>query len=234
MDIEYRNAPWDTLAEEFPEQADLIICDPIYENEDLSYIETAIQCLRPGGALWVFSDASGVAQTKVELDKHLKFMNWIIWENDWGGRPRNRFGQKHDDILYYTKKGPEPHTFNASAVAIPKKMTNQAFNPSGRTTKIPASVWSDLAGFSTMASERVHLNGHCVRWQKPKKLLERIILSSSNPGDLVLDFFSGVATAPVVCLELDRRCVATEVDKAVYGVGVKRLDQARLDAETKV
>jgi site-specific DNA-methyltransferase (adenine-specific) len=225
--VEYRNDTWQNLAPEFIACADLVICDPIYDDRDLSWVAAAAASLRDGGAMWAFADASGVAQLKLEMDKHLHFQNWCIWPNDWGGRARTRFGQKHDDILYYVKSG-SPHTFNASAVAVAKKMINETFNPSGRQTKIPASVWDDLAGFSTTSSERVKLDGHGVRWQKPEKLLERIIASTSNPGDLVLDFFSGVATAPVMCLRLGRRCVAVERDVRVHAVGATRLKQERL------
>jgi site-specific DNA-methyltransferase (adenine-specific) len=227
--VDYRHDSWERLAPEFVEVADLIICDPVYDNPDLSWVAAAAASLRPGGALWSFSDAGGVAPLKLELDRHLDFQNWCIWPNDWGGRSRTRFGQKHDDLLFYTKPG-GPHTFNAAAVAVPKKMIAPTFNPSGRSTKIPASVWEDLAGFSTTAAERVRIDGVGVQWQKPEKLMERIVLASSNPGDLVLDFFSGVATAPVVCLRLGRRCIAVERDAHVYAAGAQRLKQARAKA----
>jgi site-specific DNA-methyltransferase (adenine-specific) len=220
--VDYRNDTWENLAPEFVGQADLVICDPVYDNPDLSWVEAAAACLREGGAMWAFSDASGVAQLKLEMDQWLHFQNWCIWPNDWGGRARTRFGQKHDDILYYTK-GKSNHTFNASAVAIAKKMTGATFNPSGRQTKIPASVWDDLAGFSTTAGERIQVDGHGVRWQKPEKLLERILAATSNPNDLVLDFFSGVATAPAMCLRMGRRCVAVERDPKIYAAGSERL-----------
>lgn len=208
---------------------DLVICDPIYEDPDRSYLWALTQVLRPGGSLYVFADHSGVAQTKVMLDDlkdRVQFQNWIVWgPNDWGGRSRNRWGQKHDDILFYTKRG-AAHTFNADAVAVPKKMIQSVFNPSGRKNKIPHSVWNDLAGFSTLSKERVRINGKCAPWQKPERVIERIVLASSNPGDLVLDPFGGVATVPVVCARLDRRCVSTEVLPEVFEAGRRRLEMA--------
>ena len=224
--IEYRLGHWEQLPGEFAGQANVVVCDPIYGDPDLSWVAAAAACVRPGGALWAFSDASGVAQTKLELDRHLHFHNWCIWPNDWGGRPRDRFGQKHDDLLYYIKpvsRRRKGHTFNADAVAIPKKMTSATFNPSGRTTKIPSAVWDDLAGFATTASERVRVDGVAVRWQKPQKLIERVLLATSNPQDLVVDFFGGVATVPAVCAQLGRRCVSTELDADVHAAGMRRL-----------
>lgn len=223
MPQQYENIAWeDRFKSELSSQADLIICDPEYASTELFYIPEALRMLRPGGALWVFSDASGVALAKHYLDKWADFQNWIIWPNDWGGRSKTRFGQKHDDILYYTKPG-GTHTFNADAVAVDKKMTMKAFNPSGRSTKIPSSVWDDLAGFSTVARERVKIDGKCARWQKPEKIIDRIVKACSDPGDLVLDFFSGVATVPAVCHKLERDCIATEIDPKVYAAGLDRL-----------
>ena len=109
-------------------------------------------------------------------------------------------------------------------VQIPKKMTGQAFNPSGRTTKTPPSVWQDLAGFSTVAKERIRIDGRCVRWQKPERLIERLIIASSDPGDLIVDPFGGVATVPAVCARTDRRCVSCETDPQIHAAGAARLD----------
>jgi DNA modification methylase len=225
MSIEFRHGRWQPGLTELNRPADLVICDPVYDNKDLDYVAAAVGVLRPGGSLYVFGDHAGIAQTKLALDAQpeLAFANWLIWgPNDWGGRSRTRWGQKHDDILFYTKNGAS-HTFNVAAVSVPKKMTQARFNPSGRQTKIPHSVWSDLGGFSTVASERVRIGGTAVRWQKPERVIERIVLASSNPGDLVVDPFGGVATVPVVCARLARNCVSFESDAGVFAAGQARL-----------
>lgn len=222
--IEFLNSPWQDVMPALAGQADLVICDPVYESADLSWAKAAVDCLKPGGALYAFGDHHRIAETKLELDAHLQFENWLIWPNDWGGRSRRRFGQKHDDILYYAKPGADP-SFDGQAVAVPKSTVAAKFNPSGRTTKIPASVWSDLAGFSTTASERVRIGGTCVRWQKPEKVISRIVLASCPPGGLALDFFGGVATVPAVCLASGRDCVSCELDHQVFTAGAMRLAQ---------
>lgn len=221
--IRYEHSAWQDIW--YPGDADLIICDPVYSDPDLDYLEAMKGVLRPGGSLYVFSDVSGVAQVKLALDAlpGLTFQNWIIWgPNDWGGRSKHRWGQKHDDILFYTRDG-YPHHFDGEAVAVPKKMTQRIFNPSGRTTKIPNSVWEDLSGFSTTSRERVKIDGKAAPWQKPIKLIERIVLASSKPGDLIYDPFGGVATVPVVCARLGRRCISSEIDSRVYEAGRERL-----------
>lgn len=228
--IDYRRSAWqDALPE--AGSVDLAICDPIYDNPDMSYIEAAWEALRPGGSLYIFSDYAGVAQTKLATDAAgFTFQNWLIWgPNDWGGRPSRAWGQKHDDILFYTKPG-AIHHFDGQAVAVPKKMTQTAFNPSGRTTKVPNSVWHELGGFSTLAKERVKILGHVARWQKPEKVIERLVLASSRVSDYVWDPFGGVATVATVCAKLGRGCLSTEIDRYVYEAGAKRLKPFLTDA----
>lgn len=222
--VRYIYSAWQDAQPE-PDSVDLVICDPFYEEKNLTYLWSMDSALRPGGSLYVFSDHSGVARTKVFLDGMLtlQFQNWLIWgPNDWGGRSQKRWGQKHDDILFYTKRG-APHYFDGDAVAVPKKMTQQVFNPSGRQTKIPHSVWDDLAGFSTLSSERVKLHGKAAPWQKPERVIERIIQASSKPGDFVYDPFGGVATVPAVCNRLGRDCLSTEMNSDIYAAGCSRL-----------
>lgn len=206
---------------------DLVICDPIYGSKDLSYISSIEPILRPGGSIYIFGDYARIAETKIEADKHFRFRNWLIWgPNDWGGRSKTKWPQKHDDILYYVKSG-GPVTFSSERVQVAKKMLHPVFNPSGRKTKTPNSVWADLGGFHTTAKERVKMNGKCVRWQKPEKVIERIILASSDEGDLVFDPFGGVATVPVVCSRTRRQFVSYEIDDEVYRIGMKRLERVK-------
>lgn len=224
--VDFRHARWQDTLPALTGRADLVICDPIYEDPDLSYLQAAADCVRPGGALYVFGDCSGIAPTKVALDamKELRFENWLVMgPQDWGGRSPRRWGQKHDDLLFYTRRG-APLTFNAQAVGVPKATAGTAFSPSGRDWKIPHSVWSDVSTLSTMSNERVRDDhGRAFRYQKPWRVIERIVLASSNPQDLVVDAFGGVATVPAVCLVNGRRCVSCEADERPYRAGVARL-----------
>lgn len=212
----------------WPEKAaDLVILDPIYDkiDETIVAIDASAKWLKKGGSLYVFGDSSSVASIKIYLDevRGWHFQNWLIWgPNDWGGRSSRRFGQKHDDILFYTRNGAD-HYFDGAAVSVKKKMTQETFNPSGRMFKIPHSVWHDLGGFSTVSLERVKVNGHAVRWQKPQSVIKRIVLASCPQGGMVYDPFAGVATVSAVCKYWNRQCIATENDPEVYEAGLKRL-----------
>jgi site-specific DNA-methyltransferase (adenine-specific)/adenine-specific DNA-methyltransferase len=64
--------------------------------------------------------------------------------------------------------------------------------------------------------------------QKPEKLIQRLVLASSNPGDLVLDPFAGVGTCPFVCKKHDRRFIAFEINENF----VKKANERLLSLES--
>ena len=119
------------------------------------------------------------------------FLNEIIWAYDYGARTRTRWPAKHDNILWYVKD-PEHYTFNADAIERIPYMAPGA----GRRGE----------GAAGQAADR-HLVAHDRRptgkektgypTQKPLGILRRMILASSNPGDMVLDFFAGSGTTGV-------------------------------------
>jgi len=77
--------------------------------------------------------------------------------------------------------------------------------------KNPGDVWGDIKQLTYKSKElvcREALN----TIQKPEKLIERLVLASSNPGDLVLDPFAGVGTCPVVCQRHGRDFIAFEMN----------------------
>ena len=131
------------------------------------------------------------------------FLNEIIWHYQSGGRAKRHFSRKHDNILFY-RKSPK-HYFNIEAVGKERgtkkrnHMKMQVDNngkvswtikSGGRVyryyqdSKIyPSDVWTDISHLHQRDPERLGYDT-----QKPEALLERIILSSSRPGDLVADF----------------------------------------------
>jgi DNA modification methylase len=87
-------------------------------------------------------------------------------------------------------------------------------------------VWGDIKQLTYKSKEllsRDVLN----TVQKPEKLMERLILASSNPGDLVFDPFCGSGTVPVVCERWSRRFVACEINSQFVDLAHRRLAAAR-------
>ena len=209
------------------EPFDLIYADMMYDDLDFDrWLPMTGEILKPTGSIFVQTDQRSVAELKIYMDKLFgkeNFINWIIWPYDWGGRPKNAFGRKHDDILWYAKT--RNYVFYPEAVQVPKKMLGSTFNPSGRTTKTPTDVWKDIGNFHTMSSERV--SG--TMWQKPERLIRRIVEAVTKPGDTVFDPFVGSGTTLAVCMKLGRISVGCEINKDIFERAVTRLE--RLDGK---
>ena len=147
------------------------------------------------------------------------FINHLVWKNEWGNHPRNKFHQCYDDILIFSKG--KDYKFYPDRIQVPKATANTKLNPSGRTTKT-ATAWIDDITLTTTSRERVKkTDGHNIRWQKPLKLYDRIILPFSDFSDNILDPFSGSGSLAKWCLLNNRNYYGIEIDKEVYEISVK-------------
>jgi DNA modification methylase len=172
--------------------------------------------LSPTGSLYLHLDWHANSYARVLLDEifgYDRLNNEIIWTYHGPSPIRSAFNRKHDMILFYTKS--QDYTFNVDDVRVPySDSTVNTFHSSekagfGKTPnlkrgKVPEDWWY----FPVVA--RLHSERTGYPTQKPESLLERIIRASSNPGDLVADFFAGSGTTPVVAARLGRRFLASD------------------------
>jgi len=221
---------------------DFIYADYIFEDDDFGWIDRCWAMLKEGGVMAIHSDHQNYGRLKVYVEGYPEFgiaplfdyyfLNEIVIYQEWGGRPKDRFAQKHDYILVFSK-GKE-HYFNAGAVQIPKEMISKGFNPSGRKTKTPSSLWHDLGNFSTTSGERVKgTDGKNIRWQKPLKVMRRLMYGYVKMGGRVLDPFLGSGTTGIVAKELDCDFVGIEKDGAVFEIAKNRLGYNGIIYESK-
>ena len=204
--------------------ADLIFADYIYENLDFSWVDHYWEMLAEGGILIAMTDYHSVAEYKIYANKLPKanFVNWLIYKQEWGGTPKKGFPQKHDDILIFSKG--EDFYWNKDAIQVPKATAGTKLDKKGTGLKTPCSVFDDLGNFSTLDKERVKdKNGKNVPWQKPLKLLRRLITPFVKEGDFIIDPFMGVGTCEVVAKELKCDCVGIEYSKEIFELAQKRL-----------
>jgi len=155
-----------------------------------------------------------------------KFISEIIWNYSWGVRTADRWNRKHDNILMYSKG--DKIVFNANSVLEERKATESTLNRlkyQGAMIKdwnkrgdselaLPTDVWY-VATINAMAKERVDYPT-----QKPEKLIEKIILASSNENDLVADFYCGSGTTGIVAEKLNRRWIMSDLGR--FGVHTTR------------
>ena len=193
-----------------------------------------VRLLAPNGTLYLHLDWHADAYARLILDEVFGadgvFINEIIWTYHGPSPIKTAFNRKHDTILVYAKG--KDYTFNADAVREPYNPNTIATFKSSRKAgfgKIPdlerGKVPEDWWYFPVVA--RLHNERTGYPTQKPEVLLERIILASSNKGDLIADFFCGSGTTALVAAKNDRKFIST--DETVRAIFTAR---SRL-AETK-
>ncbi len=180
-------------------------------------LEEARRVLKADGSLYFHIDYREVHYCKVLLDEVFgreNFINEIIWAYDYGGRAKDRWPAKHDNILFYAKDH-KRFTFNSEDIdRIPYMAPGLVSAEKAARGKLPTDTWwHTIVG--TNSREKT---GYPT--QKPLGVLERIIRASSNPGELVLDFFAGSGTTGEACLKLGRRFIL--IDSNLQAIEVMR------------
>jgi len=194
----------------FRDQADLVFADMIYENLDFSWATYYWDILKFGGIFIVMTDWHSAAEIKVHINSlpDANLVNWIIWKNEFGNFPKNKFRQCHDDILIFTNGA--CYKFRSDRIQVDKVTKSKGLNPSGRETK-QATAWVDDICLTTTSKERIKKSdGHLVQWQKPIKLFDRIIAPFTDKGDNILDPFMGSGSLGEWSIRNNRNYVGSE------------------------
>jgi len=199
------------------------------------------ELLANDGSIYVHLDYRMVHYVKLIMDEIFgreNFRNEIVWCYTGPARKLRDFPDKHDVILRYSKT--DKYIFNPDGIRVPYSESFLARRKYAEGTggiyagkfereekefeeyqkgKIPEDWWNDIPTGGQVSREEL-LN---FPTQKPEKLLERIILASSNPGDIVADFFCGSGTLAAVAEKLGRRWVCCDMSKYAIHVTRKRL-----------
>ena len=172
--------------------------------------------LAPNGTLYLHLDWHADAYARLILDELFgaeNFINEIIWTYHGPSPIRTAFNRKHDTILMYTKS--KDYVFNVDDIREPYNPNTVATFKASRKAgfgKVPdlerGKVPEDWWYFPVVA--RLHNERTGYPTQKPEALLERIILASSNKGDIVADFFSGSGTTALAAAKHDRKFIACD------------------------
>ncbi len=187
-----------------------------YDEFTRSWIKEAVRVLRPDGALYACMGMKFIARLYLILeDAGMHFNSWITWHYTQGIGKTRGFSPRHDDILFFTMH-PKLYTFNLDAVRVPQKCYRSINNMLGAN---PGNVWQ----FSHVHFCNKKRFSHPT--QKPEALFERMILASSNVGDLVLDPFVGSGTSARVCQQTGRRCIGVDNNAEYIAMGRLRLSE---------
>lgn len=205
---------------------DIIYADCIYEDTIFTWLYKYWDLLNINGIFILQTDYHTVAEYKILLDSlySATFVNWLIYKQEWGGVPKKGFPQKHDDILIYCKG--KDYYWDSKNILIEKVTAGTKLDKKGTGTKVPCSVFDDLGNFSTISKERIKdSTGRNIHWQKPEKLLRRLLTPFVKEGYTIVDPFMGTGTSGVIAKELNCNYVGIEYDPEVYKIAYERLKE---------
>lgn len=180
-----------------------------------NWLSECSRILKDYGSIYVFMGMRYISYIYQILEKDLGFTfnSWITWFYTQGIGKTKGFSPRHDDILYFTKH-PKKFTFNLDDIRVPQKFYRSVNNMRGAN---PGNVWA----FSHMHYCNKNRQQHPT--QKPEGLYERMILASSNKGDVVLDPFSGSGTLVRVCQQTGRTGIAIDNNEEYIQMAKERL-----------
>ena len=199
------------------------------------------ELLSETGVFYLHLDWRMAAPARVMCDKAFgktRFLNEIIWSYESGGRAKRYFSRKHDVILLYAKSN--KYFFDLTRVPLPRGGMRRNHMARGRDEQgrmfsritsngkeyryyddepvYPGDVWTDISHLQQRDPERT---GYAT--QKPLKLLERLLLPVTNPGDLVADLCCGSGTALEAARQLDCRFAGLDLNPEAIAVCQNRL-----------
>jgi adenine-specific DNA-methyltransferase len=177
------------------------------------------------GSIYLMNSTQNLADMDLFCRKYFTILSRIVWAYDSSGvQAKKYFGSNWEPILHMVKNK-NKYTFNFENILVEAKTGSQRNLIDYRKSppqpynknKIPGNVWS----FSRVRYKMEEYENHPT--QKPEILLERIILASSNKGDLVLDPFSGSFTTSAVAKRLQRKSIGIELNESYIKIGLRRL-----------
>jgi site-specific DNA-methyltransferase (adenine-specific) len=241
-----------TLPETF---VDLLILDPPYnltkEFNGRKFLKRAVdnytewlegvvsslkRLLKPTASIYICGEWLSSVSIFTVASSHFIVRNRITWEREKGRGAKTNWKNSSEDIWFCTMS--ENYTFNLDAVKLRRRVIAPYRNLDGtpkdwqstgngdyRDTH-PSNIWTDITvPFWSMRENTDHPT------QKSEKLIAKIILAGSSPGDLVLDPFLGSGTTSVVASKLDRRYLGIELDEEYCLLAERRLELAKAQKE---
>ena len=233
-----------------PASVDLVVVDPPYNLEKLfgtrkarrmpeseygdwlrTWLKPLRDLLKPTGSLYFCTEWRSSATAQQVLSEWFEIRNRITWEREKGRAALDNWKNCSEDIWYCTLS--ESFHFDREAVRLRRKVIAPyrhvggapkdwvQESDAGYRNTAASNLWTDISvPFWSMPENTEHPT------QKPEKLVAKLILASSRPGDLVLDPFLGSGTTSVVAKKLGRRSIGIEQELEYALLAQRRLELA--------
>ena len=199
-----------------------------------SWLSKLTILLKKNSSIYICGDWKSSSAIFRVGSKYFQARNRITWEREKGRGAKANWKNCSEDIWFFSNS--DEYTFNVNKVKLRRKVLapyrDEERNPKdwGQNSSgnfrdsFPSNIWNDISiPFWSMPENTEHPT------QKPEKLLAKLILASTNEGDLVFDPFIGSGTTAVVAKKLGRRYVGVEVDNYYCSLAIKRLELAEND-----
>lgn len=210
--------------------------DNMYEEYLRTWFKKVCDKLKPDGSLYMCGDWKCSSSQQKVISEELTVINRITWQREKGRGAKTNWKNAMEDI-WFAVKDKDNYYFDVDSV----KMKRQVIAPYKENWKpkdweetdegnfritFPSNFWDDISiPFWSMPENTDHPT------QKPEKLIAKLVLASSRPGDIVLDPFVGSGTTCVVAKKLGRHYLGIEIDEEYCLWAAKRLTRADKDLE---
>jgi site-specific DNA-methyltransferase (adenine-specific) len=189
-----------------------------YDQFTQDWLMGCRRVLKDTGTLWVIGSYHNIYRVgRILMDLGYWILNDIVWvkTNPMPNFRGVRFTNAHETLIWAQKNKGARYTFNHHAM---------------KSLNDDLQMRSDWEIPLCTGRERVKINGSKAHsTQKPEAILYRVILSSSNPGDIVLDPFFGTGTTGAVAKKLNRRWIGIERDPRYIKVANERINSIQTE-----
>ncbi|MBP9888695.1 MAG: site-specific DNA-methyltransferase [Leptospiraceae bacterium] len=233
------------------ESVDLIFADPPYNIKkadwdtfesheqyvewSIKWIEQAARVLKKNGSMYVCGFSEILADLKAPSMKFFKACRWIVWNYKNKANLGNDWGRSHESLLHLRKS--KEFTLNVDDIRIPYSEHTLKYpsHPQAETSqygKGKSQLWEpnpkgakpkDVIEIPTTCNGMHEKTKHPT--QKPEELLRKIILASSNIGDVVLDPFIGSGTTSVTAEQLKRKWLGCDLSSEYLDWAIDRIER---------
>ena len=213
------------IGKDFGNNQDLWESTESYINWCKKWIDECMRVLKDEGTMYFMTATQFMPYLDVYVSSEYHVISRIVWTYDSSGvQSKKNFGSLYEPILMLHKDAKYTYTFNYEAILVEaktgakRKLIDYRKTPPApyNTQKVPGNVWN----FPRVRYKMEEYENHPT--QKPEALLERVILASSNEGEIVLDPFSGSFTTASVALKLKRKAIGIELNEPFFKIGLRR------------
>lgn len=190
-----------------------------------TWIDECMRVLSDTGTMYFMTATQHMSHLDVYVSEKYNVLCRIIWAYDSSGvQSKKMYGSLYEPILMINRNKKASYIFNHEDILVEaktgakRKLIDYRKNPPQpyNTKKVPGNVWD----FSRVRFKMDEYENHPT--QKPEALLERIVKASSNPGDVVLDPFSGSFTTSAIAVRLGRIGIGIDLNEEYYEIGLRR------------